>query len=148
MRKWLRLLSFRQWHGNCWFADEIAPRAVFPSSSAAVHQVRRQIPVVVQRLIPMVLVTMGIAQLQFIDKVIDDPVVLVVRVHRCRRGEDSRAPTVALGEKLVLLRPLRVGALLGAAHHPSDELMGRFFWALYTGTGPGPGVVSTGTRLP
>ena len=42
--------------------------------------------------------TMGIPQLQFIDKVIDDPVVLVVRVHRCRRGEVSRAPTVALGE--------------------------------------------------
>ena len=68
--------------------------------------------------------TMGIPQLQFIDKVIDDPVVLVVRVHRCRRGEDSCAPTVALGEKLVLLRPLRVWALLGAAHHPGDELMG------------------------
>ena len=60
MRKWLRLLSFRQWHGYRWFADEIAPRAVFPSSSAAVHQVRRHIPVVVQRLIPMVLVIMGI----------------------------------------------------------------------------------------
>ena len=39
--------------------------------------------------------------LQFIDKVFDDPVVLVVRVHRCRRGEDSRAPTVALVEKFV-----------------------------------------------
>ena len=101
MRKWLRLLSFRQWHGYCWFADEIAPRAVFPSSSAAVHQVRRHIPVVVQRLIPMVLVIMGIPQLLFTDKVIDDPVVLVVRVHRCRRGEDSCAHTVALGEKLV-----------------------------------------------
>ena len=49
MRKWPRSLSFRQWHGYCWFADEIAPRAVFPSSLAAVHQVRRQIPVVVQR---------------------------------------------------------------------------------------------------
>ena len=56
----------------------------------------------------MVLVTMGIPQLQFIDKVFDDPVVLLVRVHRCRRGEDSRGPTVALGEKLVMLRPLRV----------------------------------------
>ena len=36
----------------------------------------------VQRLIPMVLVIMGIPQLLFIDKVIDDPVVLVVRVPR------------------------------------------------------------------
>ena len=80
MRKWLRLLSFRQWHGYCWFADEIAPRAVFPLSSAAVHQVRRHIPVVVQRLIPMVLVIMGIPQLQFIDKVIDVPGVQVERV--------------------------------------------------------------------
>ena len=44
-----------------------------------------------------------------------------------RRGEDSRAPTVALGEKLVMLRPLRVWALLGAAHHPGDELIRRFF---------------------
>ena len=33
-RKWPRSSSFRQWHGYCWFADEIAPRAVFPSSSA------------------------------------------------------------------------------------------------------------------
>ena len=82
MRKWLRLLSFRQWHGFCWFADEFAPRAVFPSSSAAVHQVRQHIPVMVQRLIPMVLVIMGIPQLLFIDTVIDDPVVLVVRVPR------------------------------------------------------------------
>ena len=127
MRKWPRSLSFRQWHGYCWFADEIAPRAVFPSSLAGVHQVRRQIPVVVQRLIPMILVTMGIPQLQFIEKVFDDPVMLLVRVHRCRRGEDSRAPTVALGEKLVMLRPLRVWALLGAAHHHGDELKGRFF---------------------
>ena len=38
----------------------------------------------------------------YFDTVIDVPVVLVVRVHRCHRGEDSRAPTVALGEKLVL----------------------------------------------
>ena len=75
MRKWLRLLSF-QWHGYCWFADEIAPRAVFPSSSAPVHQVRRHFPVVVQRPIPMVLVIIGIPLLQFIDKVVDDPVVL------------------------------------------------------------------------
>ena len=72
--------------------------------------------------------------------------VMLVRVHRCRLGEDSRAPTVALVEKLDALRPLRVWALLGAAHHPDDELMGRLFRALYTGTGPG--VVSTGTRLP
>ena len=84
--------------------------------------------------------------LQFTEKVINDPVVLVVRVHRCRRGEDCLAPTVALVEKLDALRPLRVWALLGAAHHPGDELMGRLFRALYTGTGPG--VVSTGTRPP
>ena len=88
--------------------------------------------------------TMDIPELLY--TVADDPVVLVVRVHRCRRGEDSRAPMVALGEKLVMLRPLRVWALLGAAHHSSDELMVRFFRALYTGTGPG--IVSTGTRPP
>ena len=68
---------------------------------------------------------------------IDVPVVLVVRAHRCRRGEDSRAPTVALVEKLDALRPLRVWALLGAAHHRGDELMGRLFRALHTGAGPG-----------
>ena len=46
--------------------------AVFRGGPAvAVHQGRRQFPVVVQRPIPMVLVTMGIPQLQFIDKVID-----------------------------------------------------------------------------
>ena len=39
--------------------------------AVAVHQVRRPFSVVVQRLIPMVLVTMWIPQLQFIDKVID-----------------------------------------------------------------------------
>ena len=33
--------------------------------AVAVHQVRRQFPVVVQKLIPMVLVTMGIPQLQY-----------------------------------------------------------------------------------
>ena len=95
------------------------------------------IPVVAQRQFHMV---------QTARRVLDDPVVLVVRVHRCRRGEDSRAPTVALGEKLVMLRPLRVWALLGAAHHPVEELMGRCFRALYTGAGPG--VVSTGTWPP
>ena len=83
---------------------------------------------------------------QFFDKVFEVPVVLVVRVHRCRRGEDSRAPTVALVEKLDALRPLRVWALLGAAHHRSDELMRRLFRALHTSTGPG--VVSTETWLP
>ena len=49
-------------------------------------------PVGTQRLIPMVSLTIEI--LQFFDKVLEVPVVLVVRVHRCRRGEDSRAPTV------------------------------------------------------
>ena len=39
--------------------------------AVAVHQVRRQFPVAVHKLIPKVLVTMGIPQLQFIDKVID-----------------------------------------------------------------------------
>ena len=49
--------------------------------------------------------------------------------HRCRRGEDSRAPTVA-----------------GAAHYRGDELRWGFFRALHTGTGQG--AVSTGTRVP
>ena len=40
-------------------------------SAVAVHQLRRQFPAVVQRLISMVLVTMEIPQLQFTDKVID-----------------------------------------------------------------------------
>ena len=38
------------------------------------------IPVVPQRLIPMVLSTIEIPQLQFMDKVIDDPAVRVVQV--------------------------------------------------------------------
>ena len=58
--------------------------------AVAVHQVRRQFPVVVQRLIPMVLVTMGIPQLQFIDKVIDvgyaGPANLGVTVRRQSRS--------------------------------------------------------------
>ena len=84
--------------------------------------------VVAQRQIHMVQTARRTLEiLQFFDKVFDDPLVLVVRVHRCRRGEDTRAPTVALVEKLVMLRPLRVWALVGAAHHPGDELMGRFF---------------------
>ena len=47
----------------------------------------------------MVLRTMEIHQFHF-DKVIDDPVVQVVRVLQVRRGGDSRAPTVSLVEKL------------------------------------------------
>ena len=42
------------------------------------------IPVVTQRLITMVLSTMVIPQLQFLDKVIDDPVVRVVQVFPSR----------------------------------------------------------------
>ena len=124
--------------------------------AVAVHRGRRQFPVVMQRPIPMLLVTMEIPQLQIIDKVIDvccagpanpgaavrrqsrshscisnsldnvvdilvvaqmqitlgsftteilqlqyiDKVlnVSVVHVQQCRRGEDSRVPTVALVE--------------------------------------------------
>ena len=47
----------------------------------------------------MVLRTIEIPQFHF-DKVIDVPVVQVVPVPHVRRGGDSRAPTVALVEKL------------------------------------------------
>ena len=56
--------------------------------------------------------------------------------HMCRRGEDRRAPTVALSWL----------PSWGAAHQRVDELMGWVFSALRTGAGPG--VVSTGTRPP
>ena len=74
----------------------------------------------------MVLRTIEIPQFHF-DKVIDVPDLQVVRAPQVRRGGESRAPTVALVEKL-------------------DELKWGFFRALYTGTGPG--AVSTGTRYP
>ena len=38
------------------------------------------------------MVSLTIEMPQFFDKVFEVPVVLVVRVHMCRRGEDSRAP--------------------------------------------------------
>ena len=38
-------------------------------------------------------------------------------IHRCRRGEDSRAPMIAL-----------VLVFVGAAHHRVDEVMGVTFW--------------------
>ena len=41
-RKWPRSSSFLQWHGYCWFPDEIAPRAVFPSSSAGPWSLHRR----------------------------------------------------------------------------------------------------------
>ena len=52
-----------------WWTIEITRSRAGSSSAVAIHQVRRQFPVVAQRLIPMVLVTMGIPQLLFIDKV-------------------------------------------------------------------------------
>ena len=63
--------------------------------ATAVHQVRRQFPVVVQRLIPMVLVIVEIPQLQFIDKVIDgwfvrDPANSGVAVRRQLRSHSLR----------------------------------------------------------
>ena len=81
-----------------------SPVAVYMVVDVPVAQVVQDIPVGTQRLVSMVSLTIEIPQ--FVDKVIDFPVVLVVRVHRCRRGEDSRAPTVALVEKLDALRPL------------------------------------------
>ena len=72
-------------------------------------------------MVQTVRLTMDIPELLY--TVADVAVVLVVRVHRCRRGEDSRVPTVALGEKLVMLRPLRVWALLGAG--PCTQVQGR-----------------------
>ena len=45
--------------------DRCAKLTVCRTPAVAVHQVRRQFPVVVQKLIPMVLVTMGIPQLQY-----------------------------------------------------------------------------------
>ena len=85
---------FWQWHVQgsfCWY---FTPRAVFLpwfSGPDARHHGRYEpegqlcgemvvvIPVVAQRLIPMVLSTTEIPQLQFLDKVIDDPAVRVVQ---------------------------------------------------------------------
>ena len=71
-----------------------------------------------------------------LDMVIDVPVVLVVRVHKCRRGEDSRAPTVALVKKLVLASVNTAEVSADAAHRLA-ELPGGFFRAVCTGTRPG-----------
>ena len=80
------------------------------------------IPVAAQTLTSIVLLTMEIPQLLF-DEVVD---VLLCRwwceFHRCRRGKDSCAPTVAPVEKLVFAA-LEFGLV--------------FFKALCTGTGPG-----------
>ena len=87
----------RQWHMQGWFAG-IAPRAVFfpvvvrprmLGIMAGMNQrdsyvARLSSLVVSQRLIPMVLSTMVIPQLQFLDKLIDGPVVLVVEVSPSR----------------------------------------------------------------
>ena len=55
-------------------------------------------------MVQTVLRTIAIPQSLF-DMVVNTPVFQVVQVelvfHRCRRGGDSRAPTVALVEKLV-----------------------------------------------
>ena len=55
-------------------------------------------PVDAQRRLPMVQTT---EIPQFVDTMVDFPVVRVVQILRCCRGEDSRAPTVALVLKLV-----------------------------------------------
>ena len=81
----------------------------------------QDIPVVTQRPIPMVLVTLKIPHVLF-DKMFMSPLCRSSEFHRRRRGEESRAPTVALVEKLGALRPLRVWALRGAAHHRGDEM--------------------------
>ena len=85
--------------------------------------------VATQRLIPMVSLTMEIPQLP------------VTRDRRpcCAGGASS---TAAVVETVVL--PLL--HLLRNSLRVALELKWRFFWALYTGTGPG--VVSTGTRPP
>ena len=57
-------------------------------------------PVATQRLIPMVSLTMEIPQL-LPDEVVDVLLGWWCEFHRCRRGEDSCAPTVAPVEKLV-----------------------------------------------
>ena len=69
--------------------------------------------VVAQRRCPMVQTVCGTNEIPqfFFDTVIDVPVVLVVRVHRCRRGEGSRTPTAAPFLKLVAL-------------HRGEELLG------------------------
>ena len=59
------------------------------------------IPVATQRLIPMVSLTMEIPQL-LLDEVVDVLLGMWCESHRCRRGEDSCAPTVAPVEKLVV----------------------------------------------
>ena len=56
------------------------------------------VPFVPQMLFPMVQSIQQfteVPQLQYVFLVVDVPVVLVVQILRCRRGEDTRAPTVA-----------------------------------------------------
>ena len=79
-------------------------------------------------------------QLQYIDKVVDvccvGPALL-----ECRRGGDSRAPTVQL---VVFWTRCCIPVVWWSMTW--FRMRGRLFGALYTGTGPG--VVSTGTRPP
>ena len=71
----------------------------------------------------MVLRTTENPQFHF-DKVIDVPVVQVVRAPQVRRGEDSRAPTVAPVEKLVAAHRLRVELKWGFLR-PCRQVLGR-----------------------
>ena len=100
---------------------EIPQLSVHMVVDVPVAQVVQDIPVGTQMV--SFSIEMLVDMVSFDHRVFEVPVVLVVRVQKCRRGEDSRAPTVALVGKLDALRPLRVLALLGAAHHRGDELM-------------------------
>ena len=68
-------------HARCWATTRPHTRGV--PTGAVVS------PVVAQRQIPMVSLTMEIIQLQLIDKVFDGRLCMFLG---CRRGEDSRAP--------------------------------------------------------
>ena len=68
-------------------------------------------PVVVQMPFPMVQTVRR--TMVFPQFVLDKVIVVPVVQYMCRRGEDSRAPTVAL-----------VVDFVGAAHYRVDELIG------------------------
>ena len=99
---WRRGLS----HGpDCSSDHRDPPVAVYKVIDAPVMQVVRVPQVVIihvatQRLIPVVLLTMEIPQLR-LGEVVDVLLCRWCEFHRCRRGEDSCAPTVASVEKLV-----------------------------------------------
>ena len=98
-------------------------------------------PVVTQGPIPMVRPVGGPQRFRSCStrRVVDVPVVQVELVSWCRREGDSRDLTAAAVEKSL--------APGGSGSSPWwSWVEGDFFWALYTGTGPG--VVSTGTRPP